>query len=371
MPSSKIQPDLALLRSAGESFFRRADAVRRLARCDEDEAHQAVLEALQDKEPYVRRAAADGLAHKPQPDDLEPILKAFADNGDEQVQRALIKALASFADPQALETVQRLAETGSYGLRYDAQSAVSQIKRNLAEQAGPTAEETDIPAAEPTPLRPPPEPKVEPQQPDPIPEPVPRRSVKPVVKAVLEPSPVPAPEPPEPAEEEKPREPSAGVLDFRSFALPERLLWVPAALWPALLLLVWANGIHSGRWWAQLLALGLVLWRRGVQFDGFTKCFWRWNGIVVPLSKHLADYEGMTGIEVRELPSHLAEILPESYRKYMRLELGRHEVVLIHDREGAVRLKRFRNLAAALVAAQQAADFLALPIKVNQQNRGD
>jgi len=370
MPSSKTQSDLALLRSADESFFRRADAVRRLARCDEDEAHQAVLAALQDKEPYVRRAAADGLAHQPQPDDLDPILKAFADNVDEQVQRALVKALASFADPQALETVEKVAESGSYGLRYDAQSAVSQIKRNMLEQAGPAAEENDIPATEPTPLRPPPEPKAEPQ-PEPAPGPAPEPPVEPPTAAAPEPAPIPAPEPAEPAQEEKPREPSAGVLDFRSFALPERLLWVPAALWPALLLLVWANGIRSETWWAQILALALVLWRRGVQFDGFTKCFWRWNGVVVPLSKRLADYEGMTGIEVRERPSHLAEILPENYRKYMRLELGRHEVVLLHEREGDVRLKCFRNLAAALVAAQQAAEFLALPIKVNQETKGD
>jgi hypothetical protein len=115
--------------------------------------------------------------------------------------------------------------------------------------------------------------------------------------------------------------------------------------------------------------LALILWRRGVQMDGFTQTVCSWSGIVVPVHKRFHEYKDLVGIEVREHASHWPEVLSEGCRAYMRLEMGRYDVMLLRDKGGPVRLKRFRNLAAAKVAAQQVADFLALTVDVQEAGK--
>ena len=349
MPDQDIQLDLALLRDPDQSFFRRADAVRRLARDTADEAHTAVIAALHDREPYVRRAAAEGIALHARPEDLPSLLAAFEQDPDEQAQRALLKALGEFRDPQVLEAMKRVATSDNYGLRYDAQSLVTRLERDLAERQAAAAEPVPVPET-PAELR--------------APEPAPQVVVpEPPPKPAVEPSPPPPslPEPPE-----LPRTPGVGTLEYRSLALAQWLAWVPAALWPGLLLLCWANRDASGSWSLAIVALLLVLWRRGIQFDGFTKTFQTWNGPWVPLFRRYHDYAGLARVEVREHRSRLVDILNEDFREYLRLELGYYDVVVVRERGDTIRLKRLRNLAAAMVAARQAADFLALPMSVQQ-----
>lgn len=353
MPDQDIQLDLALLRDPDQSFFRRADAVRRLARDTADEAHTAVIAALHDREPYVRRAAAEGIALHARPEDLPPLLAAFEQDPDEQAQRALLKALAEFRDPQVLEAMKRVAASGSYGLRYDAQSLVSRLERDLAERQATAPEPNPAPET-PAALHP-----AEPAPEVVVPEPTPGPATEPAPKPP--PPPPPLPEPPE-----LPRTPGVGTLEYRSLALAQWLTWVPAALWPGLLLLCWANRHAGGSWSVAILALLLVLWRRGIQFDGFTKTFQTWSGPWIPFFRRYHDYAGLARVEVREHPSRLVEVLNEDFREYLRLELGYYDVVVVRQRGDTICLKRLRNLAAAMVAARQAADFLALPMTVHQ-----
>jgi hypothetical protein len=397
MPSQDLSNDLAILHDQNESFFRRADAVRRLARTGDDEAHRVVLGALTDKEPYVRRAAADGIAHASRPEDLDAVLAAFAADGDDQVRRALLKTLGSFADERALAAVKETAETGSYSLRYDAQSVVSQIERRLAEQTeadrvNRQEAEEDRAAEGVTPLRPPSLTEQEDVAVEAVPagedatvldgtdevgsddeaeeasapEPAPQDDTT----AESPDSPVAEPEtvPEEPAavpEEEK-RVASAGELEFRSLALAEHLFWVPHAIWPILALAAWVDGHESSSWLWSLVALALILWRRGVQFDGFSRTCCQWQGILVPMRKTYREYSEIIGVEVRRNASGWAAMLSESFRGYMRWELGSQDVVLLMDKGRPVRLKRFRNLAAAMAAARQAADFLAVEMTVHE-----
>jgi hypothetical protein len=390
MPDQDFSADLAIFRDRTESFFRRADAVRRLARSGDAEAHRVAVEALQDEESYVRRAAAEGLVNSAQPADLDAVLAAFDADKDDQVKRVLLKTLGAFADERALAKVKETVDSGSYSLRYDAQSVVSTIERKLAEKAeagkaraqeapsppsaAPSAEEitplrapaleaeTVVPLAPPVPAPPvaPPGPP-EPREPEP-----PEDEASPPEPGEAAPPPTPESEPEEPTEPEKPREPSAGVLDFRSWSLAESLFWVPAALWPVLALLGWMDGHRASGWLGTLVVLVLVFWRRGVQCDGFTRIVYSWSGVFVPLRKRFHEYQDLTGIEVREHASHWAEILPEGCRAYMRLELGRYDVMLLREKGSPIRLKRFRNSSAAMVAARQAADFLALDLNVQQ-----
>jgi len=144
------------------------------------------------------------------------------------------------------------------------------------------------------------------------------------------------------------------------------LAWVPVALWPGLLLLCWANRHASNSWSVMIVALLLVIWRRGIQFDGFTKTFQTWSGPWIPFFRRYHDYAGLARVEVREHPSRLVELLNEDFRSYLRLELGYYDVVVVRERGDTIRLKRLHNLAAAMLAARQAADFLALPMTVHQ-----
>lgn len=178
-----------------------------------------------------------------------------------------------------------------------------------------------------------------------------------------EPLPPPAPEVPEaPA-------PSPGSMEFRSLLLPEWLVWLPVSLWPALLLLCWTNRHAPDAFFLPLLVLLPVFWQRGVAFDGRAKSYQTWNGPFLPIFRRFHDYEGLTGVEVRENHWVFSQYLPEAARNYLRLELGHYDVVLIHGRAGARPIKRFRNFAAAIVAANQVADFLALPVQVQQPPR--
>lgn len=362
MPDQEdLQSDLALLRDPEQSFFRRADAVRRLARNPDGEAHAAVVAALRDREPYVRRAAAEGLAQEARLGDLPQLLSAFEQDTDEQAQRALLKALGEFPDPQVLEAVKRAAASGNYGLRYDAQSLVTRLERQLAERQTAPPEPSPVPETT-TPLRTPePEPVPEPPVVEPTPPPPPEPPPPPPPEPTPPPVAPPVPEPPE-----EPKTPSAGTLEFRSVALGQWLAWVPVAIWPGLLLLCWGNRHAPHGWLGTLIILLLAIWRRGVQFDGFTKTCTRWSGPWTPFFRRHEDYAGLTRIEVREYPSRFAEILAEDFRQYMRLELGYYDVVVVRQRGDTIHLKRCHNLAAAMVAARQTADFLALPMTVHQ-----
>ena len=176
------------------------------------------------------------------------------------------------------------------------------------------------------------------------------------------------PAPPAEAPVESPA-PSAGSMEFRSLLLPELLVWLPFSLWPALLLLCWTNRHAPSAFFLPLLALLPVFWQRGVAFDGGSKSYHTWNGPLFPLFRRFHDYAGLTGVEVRENHWVFSQFLPEAARSYLRLELGHYDVVLIHGRAGARPIKRFRNFAAAVVAANQVADFLDLPVQVHQPPR--
>jgi hypothetical protein len=163
--------------------------------------------------------------------------------------------------------------------------------------------------------------------------------------------------------------PKPGCMEFRSLLLPELLVWLPVSLWPALLLLCWTNRHAPSAFFLPLLALLPVFWQRGVAFDGGSKSYHTWNGPLFPLFRRFHDYAGLTGVEVRENHWVFSQFLPETARSYLRLELGHYDVVLIHGRAGARSIKRFRNFAAAIVAANQVADFLDLPVQVHQPPR--
>lgn len=177
---------------------------------------------------------------------------------------------------------------------------------------------------------------------------------------------------PSPAAEEEgipPQAPSAGGMEFRSWFLPEVLAWIPVALWPALLLLCWATRQAPNSYILPVALLLPALWRRGVSFDGRTKSYVVWHGPFVPLFRRFHDYAELSQVEIRENHWIFAHSLPDAARNYLRLELGHYDMVLVHGRAGTRQVKRFRNFSAAIVAANELADFLAIPVHIQQPPR--
>ena len=143
---------LAVIRDARAMYYKRRDALQKLARVDAARARPALLGALLDPEKVLRREAAKLLGAHADAAVRKALIGALAD-GDSDVRRNAARALKETGATQALDALRLAAEKDeSIFVRREAEESVKVLETQAPSPA--PKEPPATPEASPVPGRP-------------------------------------------------------------------------------------------------------------------------------------------------------------------------------------------------------------------------